>query len=149
MPCSGKKDYQTVINVEVMRAARTLLADDPIIRAVNRKSNGSLHSQIEFLVCHGPPLFFSPKLEKREDTKKLSRINQLGYQITAPKRDKKYYTKKIDVRIPYNIFANSDKNKDSLIIKKSQKIKNFNRDLILLLDLLSYSLNVHILEHYN
>lgn len=43
MPCFGKKDYRAIINVEAAAgAAETLLADDPIIRAVNRKSNGSL-----------------------------------------------------------------------------------------------------------
>jgi len=84
VPCSGKKNYQTVINIGTVRAAETLLADDPIIRAVNRKSNGSLRSQIKFLsrVCHGPSHFFLPK-KRREGMKKLSRINRLGYQVTA------------------------------------------------------------------
>lgn len=88
MPCSGKKAYRTVINVEVARAAGTLLADDPIIRAVNRKSNGSLRSQIEFLSLEFATdhrISFPPKLEKRrEGMKKLSRINRLGYQVTTP-----------------------------------------------------------------
>lgn len=124
MPCLAKEDYKTVINVEVMRAAGTLLADDPIIRAVNRKSNWSLRSQIKFLVCHDPPLFFPPKLEKRrEGTKKLSRINRLGYQITASNRGRKVMYKKQMLEFLTTFLQIVIKIKIAVNNKKSQQIK--------------------------